>query len=90
MKKLANVMMALSLSAVCAVSMSAAALAADFDNTQDISVMSREDGSGTRGAFIELFGIEQRDARRKQSRYDYRRSSNHQQHFRYDDFRSRR
>ena len=62
MKKLANVMMALSLSAVCAVSMSAAALAADFDNTQDISVMSREDGSGTRGAFIELFGIEQKDA----------------------------
>ena len=55
-------MMALSLSAVCAVSMSAAALAADFDNTQDISVMSREDGSGTRGAFIELFGIEQKDA----------------------------
>ena len=54
-------MMALSLSAVCAVSMSAAALAADFDNTQDISVMSREDGSGTRGAFIELFGIEQKD-----------------------------
>lgn len=27
-----------------------------------ISVISREDGSGTRGAFIELFGIEQKDA----------------------------
>ena len=27
-----------------------------------ISVLSREDGSGTRGAFIELFGIEQKDA----------------------------
>ena len=27
-----------------------------------ISVVSREDGSGTRGAFIELFGIEQKDA----------------------------
>jgi len=26
-----------------------------------ISVISREDGSGTRGAFIELFGIEQKD-----------------------------
>lgn len=26
-----------------------------------ISVVSREDGSGTRGAFIELFGIEQKD-----------------------------
>ena len=28
----------------------------------DIVVVSREDGSGTRGAFIELFGIEQKDA----------------------------
>ena len=27
-----------------------------------ISVISREDGSGTRGAFIELFGIEEKDA----------------------------
>lgn len=27
----------------------------------EISVYSREDGSGTRGAFIELFGIEQKD-----------------------------
>ena len=29
---------------------------------QTIHVVSREDGSGTRGAFIELFGIEQKDA----------------------------
>lgn len=28
----------------------------------EITVVSREDGSGTRGAFIELFGIEQKDA----------------------------
>jgi len=28
----------------------------------DISVISREEGSGTRGAFIELFGVEQKDA----------------------------
>ena len=27
-----------------------------------ITVDSREDGSGTRGAFIELFGVEQKDA----------------------------
>jgi len=27
-----------------------------------ITVLSREDGSGTRGAFVELFGIEQKDA----------------------------
>ena len=32
-----------------------------FDSTYEISVVSREDGSGTRGAFIELFGIEQKD-----------------------------
>lgn len=32
-----------------------------FDPKNDISVVSREDGSGTRGAFIELFGIEEED-----------------------------
>ena len=32
-----------------------------FDNGKDIVVVSREDGSGTRGAFIELFGIEQKN-----------------------------
>lgn len=36
--------------------------AADFDTEEDISVYSREDGSGTRGAFIELFGVEEKDA----------------------------
>lgn len=30
--------------------------------TEQISVYSREDGSGTRGAFIELFGLEEKDA----------------------------
>ncbi len=29
-----------------------------FNNSRDIVVISREDGSGTRGAFIELFGVE--------------------------------
>ena len=33
----------------------------DFDTSNDITIVSREDGSGTRGAFIELFGIEQKD-----------------------------
>ena len=28
---------------------------------ENITAVSREDGSGTRGAFIELFGIEQKD-----------------------------
>ncbi len=32
-----------------------------FDTTKEITVVSREDGSGTRGAFIELFGIEEKD-----------------------------
>lgn len=30
-----------------------------WDSSNDISIISREDGSGTRGAFIELFGIEE-------------------------------
>ena len=34
---------------------------ADFDHTSAIAVYSREDGSGTRGAFIELFGVEEKD-----------------------------
>ena len=45
-----------------ATSASASAPASDFDLSREISVISREDGSGTRGAFIELFGIEQKDA----------------------------
>ena len=36
----------------------AAPAAGDFDVDQDITVISREDGSGTRGAFIELTGVE--------------------------------
>ena len=36
--------------------------AADFDTDQDITVISREDGSGTRGAFIELTGVEEKNA----------------------------
>jgi phosphate transport system substrate-binding protein len=35
----------------------------------DIVVVSREDGSGTRGAFIELFGVEQKDADGKKVDY---------------------
>lgn len=35
--------------------------ASDFDTAAEIGVITREDGSGTRGAFIELFGIEQKD-----------------------------
>jgi phosphate transport system substrate-binding protein len=34
---------------------------ADKKGSEEIAVVSREDGSGTRGAFIELFGIEEKD-----------------------------
>lgn len=32
-----------------------------FNSSEDISVISREAGSGTRGAFVELFGVEQKN-----------------------------
>lgn len=37
------------------------AASSGFDTSQTISVISREDGSGTRGAFVELLGIEEDD-----------------------------
>lgn len=36
--------------------------ASDFDQSEYINLLTREEGSGTRGAFIELFGIEEKDA----------------------------
>ena len=33
-----------------------------FNASKDITIVSREDGSGTRGAFIELTGIEEKDS----------------------------
>ncbi len=36
--------------------------APSFDTSKEIVVISREDGSGTRGAFIDLFGIEEKTA----------------------------
>lgn len=33
----------------------------DFDTSQTINVISREDGSGTRGAFVEIVGVEDAD-----------------------------
>lgn len=33
-----------------------------FDTEKQIAVQTREEGSGTRGAFVELFGVEQKDA----------------------------
>lgn len=40
-----------------------------FNSKKSISVLSREDGSGTRGAFIELFNIEKKDANGKKVDY---------------------
>lgn len=51
-----------SLSTESGSSSSPATEASSFDASNEISVISREDGSGTRGAFIELFGVEQKDA----------------------------
>ena len=50
MKKLACAAMALT--------MVAGAACAEFDASRSIDVISREDGSGTRGAFVELTGVE--------------------------------
>ena len=52
MKKLACAAMALT--------MVAGAACAEFDASRSIDVISREDGSGTRGAFIELTGVQQK------------------------------
>ena len=58
--------------------------AGDWDSANDITVVSREDGSGTRGAFIELFGI-QEEVDGEKSRHDDNGSADHKQYFGYDD-----
>lgn len=65
---------------------SSADAGSDWDNTRDITVVSREDGSGTRGAFVELFGIEE-EVNGEKVRYDNRRSKYHKQYFCYDVYR---
>ena len=40
---------------------STASSGSSFDTNNEITVVSRESGSGTRGAFIELFGIEEKE-----------------------------
>lgn len=49
----------ISIALTLCVLMSGAAMAEAFDAANPITVVSREDGSGTRGAFIELVGVEQ-------------------------------
>lgn len=55
--------------AMIATSTMSAFAAPKFNNKKSISVISREDGSGTRGAFIELFGVEKKDANGKKVDY---------------------
>lgn len=57
MKKVLSVVLA----AVAAMMCAACGKSGAFDASREIGVISREDGSGTRGAFIELFGIEQKN-----------------------------
>lgn len=56
-------------SAVLLASVCSLFAAPKFNSKKAISVMSREDGSGTRGAFIELFGIEKKDSNGKKVDY---------------------
>ena len=57
---IATVTMTMSMAAGCGNS-EAGEDVKEFDTSCDISVITREDGSGTRSAFIELVGIEQKD-----------------------------
>ena len=56
-----NKLVKAALAAVLAVTCIAATACAEFNADKGIDVISREDGSGTRGAFIELFGVEQKN-----------------------------
>ena len=51
----------MALAAAMAAGMAVPTMAEDL-SSNPITVVSREDGSGTRGAFIELFGVEEKDA----------------------------
>ena len=53
---------AVAMSVMCMGTMVACGSSGSSSKKQTITVVSREDGSGTRGAFIELFGIEEKDA----------------------------
>lgn len=55
--------------AILATSICSVYAAPKFNSKKAISVLSREDGSGTRGAFIELFGIEKKEANGKKVDY---------------------
>lgn len=60
MKKLVSIVLVLVLTLSCFVGCGGGD-DSEFDSSASIGVISREDGSGTRGAFIELFGIEEKN-----------------------------
>ncbi|MEG2356375.1 MAG: substrate-binding domain-containing protein [Clostridia bacterium] len=60
MKKTMKKMMGILLSLVVLSGLTACAVA-EYDFKQEITVVSREEGSGTRGAFVELLGVEKKD-----------------------------
>lgn len=62
MKKTAGILLAAAIMVSALAGCSGNSSAKAFDSSKEITVISREDGSGTRGAFIELFGVEQKDA----------------------------
>lgn len=64
-KKLLSVLTALTL----AVGMIGCGGSDGFNADEEISIITREDGSGTRGAFIELFGIEKKNEEGKKIDY---------------------
>jgi len=53
-------MLAFSLLVGCAANESPKGASGDFDASSDIVVVTREEGSGTRGAFVELTGVEEK------------------------------
>lgn len=59
MRRLVKTTAIITMAAMCLAGCGNAKADGTFDTSSDITVLSREDGSGTRGAFIELFGIEE-------------------------------
>ena len=62
LKKIAGIAMVLAAGTSCFA-------AGKWNSKKAINVLSREEGSGTRGAFVELFGIEKKDASGKKVDY---------------------
>ena len=54
---------------ICVIAVVAMMMTSVFALADEINVISREDGSGTRGAFVELFGIERKNAEGKKVDY---------------------